>query len=237
MRTFSKWTAACVGLTGMLVAGSAAAQDPVATPEPGAAVGVPSNPTPGVSAPDGSPVVRAGAGNWGMSFTFGGLASLNVGGIDNFNTTQAMPPTGGPLFTELGARYVTKSIIVPFSVGLGIFNTTTTPPNNAPSTSATDFGLSASVGIYKPFRVWRRISPYLGGLFRIGYVNPTGDKTYDVGIAIGPVAGVEYYIADRVSLYAQGQFLFGVNISDPQVQIHFGTLMTGGGQMGLNFYF
>jgi hypothetical protein len=51
------------------------------------------------------------------------------------------------------------------------------------------------------------------------------------------VLGVEYYIADRVSLLLQGTFQFGVTMTDPVAMVGLASSISGGGQMGLSFYF
>jgi hypothetical protein len=209
-------------------AGEARAQDPASDPiAAAAAAAAASAPPPGAPPPDGSPVVRAVANNYGMTFSFGGLGNLKTDGLLD-------QKAGNLLFTELGFRAVLSSVTIPFSVGLGIANTTT---RTSPMVSATDFGLSATGGVLKYFRVWRRIAPYFGGLFHFHYLDPSGDNNWTIGMSLGPVLGIEYYIGDRVSLYAQGTFQFGVTITDPMAAIGLGSSISGGGQMGITFYF
>ncbi|HPH27189.1 MAG TPA: hypothetical protein PLA87_10105 [Pseudomonadota bacterium] len=180
-----------------------------------------------VSTGGDSPVVRAVPGNLAMTFAFGGLGSLRYGGaLDQ--------KAGDLLFTEFGMRAVLSSVIIPFSVGLGIGNSTT---RTDPAVSTTDFGLSFSGGILKPFRAWRRIVPYAGGQMHFHYLDPSGDKNWQVQLSLGPVLGVEYYIADRVSLLLQGTFQFGVTMTDPVAMVGLASSISGGGQMGLSFYF
>jgi hypothetical protein len=119
-------------------------------------------------------------------------------------------------------------------VGVGLANTTT---RTGAANSSTDVGLSFTGGVLKGFRVWRRIAPYFGGLFHFDVLKPAGDNNYVVDMSLGPVIGIEYFIADRVSLFAQGTFQFGVQITDPTAKIALGTGISGGGQLGLNFYF
>lgn len=184
---------------------------------------------PSMPANDG-PVVRAMPGNWAFSFLFGGLGNLNVAGPVN-------QKAGNVLFTEFGVRAVLGSVIIPFSAGLAI-------GANVPKTgdAVTDFGLSATVGVIKTFRVWRRIVPQFGGTFHFHYLDPgtpgsAPNNDWQIGLSVGPVLGVEYYIADRVSLLAQGTFQFGIGITDPVAAVGLGTSISGGGQLGLNFYF
>lgn len=175
---------------------------------------------------DHSPVQRAKDGMWGMQFTFGGLAPLSVGGINDYGVNRL-------LFTELGFRRVFKRIIVPFSIGAGVFH------HNPDGDGGTqnDAGLAATVGVLFPFRVWRRISPYAGGQFHLHYLDPTGDNNWLVNVALGPVLGIEFYIAHRVSLLFQGQAMVGINIFDGLTQVAAGTSLMAGGQTGLIFYF
>jgi hypothetical protein len=183
------------------------------------------------SPPGDSPVVRATEGNWAFAFLFGGLGTMKTGG--QADLTVGM----NTMFTEFGVRAVLGSVIIPFSAGLAI-------GANVPKMgdTTTDFGLSATVGVVKTFRVWRRIVPQFGGSFHFHYLDPstpamTPNNNWVVGLSLGPVIGVEYYIADRVSILTQGTFQFGINITDPVAQIGLGTSISGGGQLGLNFYF
>ncbi|HRI54032.1 MAG TPA: hypothetical protein PLW65_28025 [Pseudomonadota bacterium] len=206
--------------------GEARAQEPAPT-DPIAAAAAASDAPKVVVAPDDSPVVRAAPNNWAMTFAFGGLGSLTANGIVD-------QKAGNLLFTEIGFRAVLSSVTIPFSVGLGLANTSSL---KGPSTSSTDVGLSFTGGVLKSFRVWRRIAPYFGGLFHFSYLDPSGDNNWIIGLSIGPVLGIEYYIADRVSLLAQGTFQFGVSLTDPQAAIGLGSAISGGGQLGLVFYF
>ena len=79
--------------------------------------------------------------------------------------------------------------------------------------------------------------PYAGGQMHFHYLDPSGDKNWQVQLSLGPVLGVEYYIADRVSLLLQGTFQFGVTMTDPVAMVGLASSISGGGQMGLSFYF
>ncbi len=217
-----------LGTLATLSAGEALAQDPPSDPIAAAAAASDAPKAAVVVAPaDDSPVVRAAPNNWAMTFAFGGLGSLTANGILD-------QKAGNLLFTEIGFRAVLSSVTIPFSVGLGLANTSSL---KGPSASATDVGLSFTGGVLKSFRVWRRIAPYFGGLFHFSYLDPSGDNNWLIGLSIGPVLGIEYYIADRVSLLAQGTFQFGVNLTDPAAAIGIGSAISGGGQLGLVFYF
>lgn len=162
---------------------------------------------------------------WGMQFTFGGLGPLSIGGINDHGVNRL-------LFTELGFRRVFPRVIIPFSVGAGIFH-----HNPESGSSQNDAGLAATVGVLVPFRVWRRISPYAGGQVQLQYLDPTGDNNWLVNLGLGPVIGIEFYIAHRVSLLFQGQALIGINIFDGLTQVNAATSLMAGGQTGLIFYF
>jgi hypothetical protein len=173
----------------------------------------------------GRKIERAKPGHWGMQFTFGGLAPLSIAGIRDHGVYRL-------LMTELGFRYVADKVIVPFSVGAGVFHHN---PNQG--SKQNDAGLSASVGVLKPFRVWRRISPYFGGMFHLHYLDPTGDNNWLFNVAVGPVIGTEFYVGDRVSLLFQGQLDVGINMLDAVTQVRASTSLAAGGQTGLVFYF
>ncbi|MBL9103521.1 MAG: hypothetical protein JNL82_21420 [Myxococcales bacterium] len=207
---------------------------PIATPTPAAAPVTTSAPTPAPAPPaasqspppDTQPVVRAAPGNWGMTFIFGGLAPLSLAGSD-----QSFGD--GLLFTEIGVRRVFKRFVLPFSFGAGVARVQT-PGQATPATAA---GISASVAILKGFRVWRRIAPYFGAFLHTHYVHPPGPGNYLVNISVGPILGIEYFIADRVSLYGQGVVPIGPDITRSGVSVTARTAVAAGGQLGLTFYF
>ena len=116
--------------------GEARAQEPAPT-DPIAAAAAASDAPKVVVAPDDSPVVRAAPNNWAMTFAFGGLGSLTANGIVD-------QKAGNLLFTEIGFRAVLSSVTIPFSVGLGLANTSSL---KGPSTSNTDVGLSFTGGV------------------------------------------------------------------------------------------
>ena len=171
------------------------------------------------------PVQRFAPGQWGMTFTFGGLAPMSITGANDYAVNRL-------LFTELGFRRVFEHVILPFSVGAGVFH-------HKPGGGGhqTDVGLAGSIGVLGYFRVWRRIAPHFGGLFRVHYVDPSGSRNWQVGLAVGPVIGIEYFVGDRVSLLLQGNALLGLDFFDQLMQVHASTNISAGGQMGLTFYF
>ncbi len=204
---------------------------PAAPPAPAVPPGpmASSSPTPlGPSEPpDTKPVVRAGPGNWGMTFIFGGLAPLSVAGLGD------LPLADNLIFTEIGVRRVFKRVVVPFSFGAGVTHRQRTG-DAKPTISA---GLSASVAVLKGFRVWRRIAPYFGGFLHTHYVDAAGPNNWIVNISVGPILGIEYYLGDRVSLYGQGVIGVGPSFGKTSVQWVARTAMAAGGQLGLTFYF
>lgn len=192
------------------------------TPTPAPAVPAPSQGPP----PDTQPVLRAAPGNWGMTFIFGGLAPLSLAGSD-----QSF--ADGLLFTEIGVRRVFKKVVIPFSFGAGVARVQA--PGQA--TAATAAGVSASVAVLKGFRVWRRIAPYFGAFLHSHYIHPPGAGNYLVNVSVGPILGIEYFIADRVSLYGQGIMQIGPDFTRAGVSVVVRTAFAAGGQLGLTFYF
>lgn len=174
---------------------------------------------------DPAAIIRPHDGHWGMHFTFGGLAPMSIAGLNDIRINRLM-------FSELGVRRAFKNgWALPFSAGVGWVNN-----NPDQGESETDVGLSVSIGVRKSFRVWRRIAPYTGGDARVTYVDPTGPEHF-VTISLGPNLGIEYFVADRVSLLLQGDFSVALGISDGALQTDVATHVSGGGQMGLVFYF
>ena len=112
----------------------------------------------------------------------------------------------------------------------------------------TDFGMGFGIGFQHYFRTWRRIAPYIGAKLHLSYVDPSGDKNYLVQVGIGPAIGIEYFIADRVSLSMEYNFFFAVQFEGDNARAGttgavggtgvglFSTLWMGG-QMALTFYF
>lgn len=177
---------------------------------------------------DEGPVKRFEAGQWGMQFTFGGLAPMSVAGLRDFGVNRL-------LFTELGFRRVLSDRwVLPFSIGAGVFHHN---PDAGAGDSQNDVGLAASVGVQRYFRVWRRIAPYAGGRVRLDYSEPNGRANWRFGVGFGPSLGIEYFVGDRVSLSMQGEALLGIYTFAGLLQVEAATRLTAGGQMGLTFYF
>lgn len=212
-----------------------AASEPAPDPVPVAAVPVVATPVPIAAPPpvgpndavDTKPVVRAGPGNWGMTFIFGGLAPLSVAGLGN------QPLADGLIFTEIGVRRVFKRVVVPFSFGAGV----TRRQSDAATKPTVSAGVSASVAVLRGFRVWRRIAPYYGGFLHTHYIDAAGPDNWLVNVSVGPILGIEYYLGDRVSLYGQGIVAVGPSFGKSSVQWVARTAIAAGGQLGLTFYF
>jgi hypothetical protein len=176
-----------------------------------------------------SPVERPIAGDMGMSFGFGGLAPMNVNGIVGIPVNRAF-------VTEVGLRYmVADKWVLPFSVGMGLLNFSPDGGGDA----QTDLGLSFTVGVQRYFRTWRRIAPFWGVKLHLHYADPTGPSNYVVQLAVGPSLGIEYFIADRVSLSMEYLLFLGFQFAGGAggTQVGFGTQLWMGGQMTLTFYF
>jgi hypothetical protein len=172
------------------------------------------------------PVIRAVEGDWGLFFRFGGLATLLA-----TNNTRTIP--GRTLaITQIGVyKVLPDEWQIPFFVGVGF-------RNNSPEVgdAQTDWGLDIGVGIEKHFRVWRRISPFIGAAVGVGLQDPTGPSNLRAGFGIGPVVGVEYYVADKVSLTAQYLLTFQF---ESQTTNHKAIELStaAGGALNLTFYF
>jgi len=171
-------------------------------------------------------VARFEPGLWGMQFTFGGLAPMSIAGLRDLDVNRLV-------FTELGFRRVLNNDwALLFGLGAGVFR-----HNPEEGDTQHDVGLSASYGFLHWFRVWRRIAPYVGGRFRVSYAEPEGRSNWNVGVGLGPMLGVEYFVGDRVSLSLQGDAQLGFGIFQGLVQTELATRIDAGGQMGLTFYF
>lgn len=209
----------------------AATPAPASTPAPATPATVTPAPPPpnattvSASPPDTQPVIRAAPGNWGMTFIFGGLAPLGGLGDQSFGD--------GLLFTEIGVRRVFKRVVIPFSFGAGLARLQ--PAGQTTKTTAA--GVSASVAVLRGFRVWRRIAPYFGAFLHAHYIHAPGAGNYLVNVSVGPILGIEYFLADRVSLYGQGVLPIGPDITRTGVNVVAKTVLAAGGQLGLTFYF
>lgn len=179
-------------------------------------------------APARAPIVeRPIKGDLGMSFIFSGLATMGIGGEYTFAVNRAF-------FTEVGMKYmIADKWALPFSFGVGLLSLSEKNPDR----TSNDFGLSFTMGFQRYFRVWRRIAPFFGAKLHLDYTEPTGSANYTVRIALGPSLGMEYFIADRVSLQLEYNLLLVFAITDPATAVGLQTIVAQGGLMGLNFYF
>jgi hypothetical protein len=198
---------------------------------------------------DASPVVRAQAGNLGLFFRFGGLANLTASG-NGRTVGGGTSSSAGVLLTQVGVKIVASEawqFPIYFGTGLRLVNVSSGTPLASNDHSNTDWGLDLGGGFEYHFRIWRRISPFLGLGLGVGISDPSGDSNTAFGVGLGPSLGVEYYIGDRVSLSALYQFVVQVayqkvstgssitSVSSSLTQFAFQTL--AGGAMNLTYYF
>ncbi|MCB9647095.1 MAG: outer membrane beta-barrel protein [Deltaproteobacteria bacterium] len=181
------------------------------------------------------PVVRAHEGDWGMTFRFGGLGTLFATG--NTRATDTQGGSTNVLLTQVGLKKVIdETWMVPIYFGAGMRRRAVDSVGGVNIDSATDWGFDVGAAIEYHFRIWRRISPYVGFGFGLGYSNPAGDDNGRFGVGMGPILGVEYYVFDHVSLQAS----YMMNL---QIERSFGdetnTLLAtqAGGALNLTFYF
>ena len=153
------------------------------------------------------PVVRANGKNMGMFFKFGGFATMSA--VGEAKTTNAL------ITNEVGVKLVfSEKFMLPIFFGMGVAVTKLEGADE----SDTDWNMSLGVGVEYHFKIWRRISPFLGGIFKFGFSDPAGDaesgKGLEFRVDLGPALGIEYYIADRISLTASYMFLIGIAWAD-----------------------
>ncbi len=180
------------------------------------------------------PVVRAN-GNWGFIWRLGGLATLNHSG-----NTRAVNGEGVAM-THVGLKYAANETwMFPFYAGVVL--ALQDPPGDDNST--TNVGVELGGGVEYHFRIWRRISPFVGASVGLFYVNPSGDNSYDIGIGLGPVAGIEYYIADRLSVQALYTVVVAMAFetrpagpNDKGTRKSFGLVTSAGGALNVTYYF
>jgi hypothetical protein len=195
--------------------------------------------------PDGSPVVRATGGQLGMFFRFGGLATLFASGSSravpgSSSGSSSSTATEPLLLTQVGLKFVSSErLMIPIYVGSSV--RVVSPESGA---NRTDWGLDFGAGLEFHFRIWRRISPFAGLMLGLGFSDPSGENNRIIGFGIGPILGVEYYIADRVSLSAQYQLTLQV-VGEDRPSGSSGSSSTttfmfqsqAGGAMTLSYYF
>jgi len=204
---------------------------PPTPPPPGPAADTEPPPPPPAAAPapaidSDSPVVRAQAKNIGMYFRFGGLANLT-----HSNNTRNVGPL---LFTQVGMKFVfSESFMLPIWFGSGM-----RVDNPDQGDSATNWGIDLGVGFEYHFRIWRRISPFIGGSFGFDVQDPTQDDNIALGVGLGPMLGIEYYVADRVSMTAMYMFTIQIGYQDGANSVtSFGISTLAGGALNITYYF
>ena len=209
------------------------APPPKASPPPKAAPPAKKAP-PASEAPldEEMPSVRADNGDYGLQFRFGGLASLAADG-----NARQISQGGTLLLTQIGLKKVySEEWMMILSFGTAFQRLKADGIAGFESDASNDVGLDFGIGFEYHFRIWRRISPFVGGQLGLGYTNPTGDDNSVLGIGFGPSLGVEYYVLDRVSLTAQYLLSFQiVRLFGEGTGTGFQTL--SGGAMNLTFYF
>ena len=182
-----------------------------------------------------NPVVRGVGGNWGMQFSFGGLGTMAA-------TNQAIG-VGTFAFTQAGMRMMLNDqVVIPLFFGFGA---RIISPEGQDSNS--DIGFLLGGGLEYHFRIWRRISPFVGGNLTLAYTNPTGDNNWTFAVQLAPTLGIEYFWGDRVSFIAQYFLSFNFVIQDQAFTFLSGThtqnsnvaggTLAGGGQLSMVFYF
>jgi hypothetical protein len=197
--------------------------------------------------PDDSPVVRATGGNLGLLFRFGGLANLFATG--NSRTIAAgTSGTEALILTQVGMKIVLSErwmVPVYFGSSVRVVN-----PDEGSTTGVdldrTDWGIDFGAGFEYHFRIWRRISPFIGFNLGIGITDPSGGDNSNYGVGFGPSLGVEYYIGDRVSLAALYQLVLNVSYLEVRSSASsggvssvtgFGFQTLAGGSLYLTYYF
>ena len=165
----------------------------------------------------------------GMYFRFGGLASLT-----HTNNTRNVGPL---VFSQVGIKFVfSERFMLPIWFGTGL---RVDSPDEGDS--ATNWGIDLGVGFEYHFRIWRRISPFIGGSVGLNVLDPTQSDNLGLGIGLGPILGIEYYIGDRVSVTATYMFVIQVAFQDsgvPQAKTTtFGLSTLAGGALNITYYF
>lgn len=186
-----------------------------------------------------SPVVRANGeeGNMGLFFRFGGLATMAATG-DSIKGNQ------DAINTQLGIKFVmSESIMLPLFFGMSI-----TMDKTGDADATNNFSMDLGAGLEYHFRIWRRLSPFFGALLKLGFHDLTGDDNLAVRFHVGPTIGIEYYIADRVSLSAAYMLMISlvasaVGTDNTVIDFDFTTksgydvAASSGGDLTLTFYF
>ena len=182
---------------------------------------------------DDHPVVRAAKGDIGMFFRFGGLANMTAGPSEGHNIGSLVIANAGVKFA-LTDRWM---LPVFFGTGLRVVDYNT---SGGTGSSRTDWGAYGGVGFEYHFRIWRRISPFVGASMDLGLTDPSGTHNVIFSMGLGPQLGVEFFWGDRVSLAALYEFKLRLTYQDQDAQssltsVEYATL--AGGSLMLTFYF
>ena len=175
------------------------------------------------AAKSAQPVTRVQGAHWGFAWRFGGLATMAATG--NARTV------GQLTITQAAVKYVPNErwrIPIYAGTGLRVFDPDT-------GDSRTDWGIDLGAGFEYHFRIWRRISPFVGGSFGLGASDPSGDNNWIFGFGFGPQLGIEYFVADRLSLQAFYQLVLQFEVQDPGFGFSFATM--AGGLLTATAYF
>lgn len=176
-----------------------------------------------IAADDDSPVVKASKGNIALFFRFGGLGSMLA--TNNSRAVETL------VITQAGLKFVlNERWMVPLTFGAGIRRAS----QGGLSDDDLAGGFDVGVGLEYHFREWRRISPFFGVNIG-GGVSAPADEDLIGGIGLGPTLGIEYYVADRLSLSAQYLMTLQFESSDGDSNLELTTL--AGGAMNLTCYF
>lgn len=177
----------------------------------------------------GDPVVRARGGNMGLYFLFGGLAGLTHSNVDR--------NIGALIFNRVGLKFVfSEHWMLPIWFGTGLRVDSVDDPT---IDATTDWGIDLGVGFEYHFRIWRRISPFVGAGVGFDLQDQTGADNIRFGMGIGPSLGVEYYLGDRLSLSAVYLFTIQLVYQDSPLAstTTFGIATLAGGAVTLTYYF
>lgn len=169
------------------------------------------------------PVERASDGLWGFSWRFGGMATMAATG-----NVQA---AGEVTVTQIAVKYApSEEWRIPFYVGTGL---KVRAPEGQDANA--DWAMGFGGGFEYHFRIWRRISPFIGATLGLGITDPAGDANWQLAIGLGPQLGIEYFIGDRLAVQALYQFILGFHLTEGLFQFGFST--ASGGLLGIGAYF
>jgi hypothetical protein len=160
-----------------------------------------------------------------MFFSFGGLANMDAG--------SPSLDVAGFIFNQVGVKFaLTQRWMLPVSFGLGL----NVYEPDGPADRNVDWGMMLGVGFEYHFRIWRRISPFVGAGIGFEFNDPRDRDNLRFGASLGPRMGIEFYWADRASLSAHYEFrLQVVHMQESFTRVSL--LTAAGGGLTLTFYF